>query len=134
MEINRRDFIRTSALLLAGSFTASAFKYDHALNIAFSTLGCPDWPFEKIVSFANEQNIKGIEVRGILRQMDLPLCPEFADKHAIKKTMKLIRSKGLQFVNLGSSAEMHVTDADKSNKGLDEARRFIDLAEKINCP
>jgi sugar phosphate isomerase/epimerase len=134
MNYSRRHFLQTSSLLLAGSFISSAFKYDHALNIAFSTLGCPDWPFEKIVTFAHEQNIRGIEVRGIMGQMDLPLCPEFIDKHAIKKTMKQMRSKGLQFVNLGSSAEMHVTDADKSNKGMDEARRFIDLAEKINCP
>lgn len=134
MNINRRDFIQTASILLAGSFTASAFKFDHNQDLAFSTIACPDWPFEKIVSFAREQNLKGIEVRGILRQLDLPLCPEFSGNQAIKKTMKLMHKNGLQFVNLGSSADMHETNPEKANKGMDHARRFIDLAEKLHCP
>lgn len=134
MNISRRKFINASALLLAGTYTASAHKFlPNARNIGFSTLGCPDWPFEKIVSFAREHDLTGLEIRGILKQMDLPLCPEFMDEN-IGKTKSLMQQNGLQFTDLGSSSAMHIADAAERAKSIADAKRFIDLAEKISCP
>ncbi len=104
------------------------------LKLAFSTLGCPDWNFPQIVDFAKLRGYTGIELRGIQRQMDLSKCGEFNTESKRKETLILMKDKGLQFVDLGSSANMHLMDAAENKKNLDEGRSFVDLAQEINCP
>ena len=62
---NRRKFLRNTSLLMAAPFAPTFFdvKKNKPL-LAFSTLGCPDWNFQKITDFAVEHNYKGIELRG----------------------------------------------------------------------
>ena len=131
----RRKFLKSSSVLLAASFvtTPSDVKKNKPL-LAFSTLGCPDWDFKKITNFAVQHNYTGIEVRGIQRQLDLTKCNEFSSAENIKNTLALMKDQGLRFVDLGSSAAMHIADAAERKKNMDEARQFIDLAQKINCP
>ena len=131
---SRRDFIKTTTLAgLAIATTSFKFKKYTPL-LSFSTLGCPDWSFDTIVNFAAANNYNGIEVRGIKRELDLPKCPEFNSKENIQNSLKLMQSKGLKFVDLGSSAEMHHIDETEKQKNLDAAKRFIDLAQQLNCP
>ena len=104
------------------------------VSIAFSTLGCPDWSFDKIIDFAKENGYEGIEVRGILREMDLTKVPEFSSAEAIEETMKKMKTHGLRFVDLGSSATLHFPDGPERNKNLEEGKKFIDLAAKLDCP
>ena len=52
----------------------------------------------------------------------------------IAVTMKKMKDRGLVFVDLGSSAAMHLPKGDERTKNLDEGKRFIDLAAKLNCP
>lgn len=131
----RREFLQTSALALGAFFITSSFvtgKKERLLS--FSTLGCPDWSFSQIISFAAKHGYKGIEVRGLQRQMDLPQCPEFSTAESIKATTQLMKENNLRFVGLGSSATLHFAEAEERQKNLDDGRRFIDLAEKISCP
>src|ERR1043166_2907187 len=131
----RRDFLKTSAGFLALAAAGNIFDFKkEKLKLSFSTLGCPDWTFEKIVSFAAEHDYSGIEVRGIQRQMDLTKCKEFDSPENIAVTLGMMKNKGLRFVDLGSSAEMHHSDAAERQKNLDEAKRFIELAEQVKCP
>jgi sugar phosphate isomerase/epimerase len=102
--------------------------------LAFSTLGCPDWNFEKITDFAAQHNYQGIELRGLLHEMDLTKCPEFNSPQNIAETLSLMKDKNLAFVDLGSSTSLHISDLKERTKNLNEAKRFIDLAQKINCP
>ena len=132
---SRRKFLQSSAVLMATAVAGTSFKLKKASPLlSFSTLGCPDWPFKKIVDFAAANNYKGIEVRGILRQLDLPKCNEFSTAENRAATVKLMEEKGLRFVDLGSSATLHFKDAATRQKNLDDGRRFIDLAQQINCP
>ncbi len=131
----RRHFLKTSIGLFGIALTGTAFGFKkEKLLLSFSTLGCPDWSFEKILAFAVENNYSGIEIRGIQRQMDLTKCKEFSSTENIASTRKLVGDKGLKLVNLGSSAEMHHSDAAERKKNSDEAKRFIDLAQQLNCP
>jgi sugar phosphate isomerase/epimerase len=131
---SRRQFLKTTAGFLALATSGAAFDFKkEKLKLSFSTLGCPDWPFEKIVNFAVQNDYSGLEIRGIQRQMDLTKCKEFTAEN-ISATLKLMKDKGLRFVDLGSSAEMHHSDAAERQKHLDEAKRFIDLAAQLNCP
>src|SRR5204863_3054377 len=116
--------------VLATTGTAFDIKKEK-LRLSFSTLGCPDWPFENIVNFAVENDYNGIEIRGIQRQMDLTKCKEFNSAENIAATIRSMKNKGLKFVDLGSSAEMHHSDATERKNNLDEAKHFIDLAQQL---
>ena len=132
---SRKAFIRTSSILLAGTVALPAFALKkQPPRLAFSTLGCPDWDFNRITEFAVQHGYTGIEVRGILREMDLVKSPIFQSSEARKATMSRMKEKGLQFVGLGSSSTLHFAEAAQRTKQLDEGRRFIDLAAQIDCP
>lgn len=131
----RKEFLQTSAVLfaalLAGDYADLRKK---KTLLSFSTLGCPDWTFQQITDFAVQHGYKGIEVRGLQRQMDLTKCPEFNTEESRKATMALMKKKGLAFINLGSSANLHFAEGAEREKNLAEGRRFIDLAQQVNCP
>jgi sugar phosphate isomerase/epimerase len=132
---SRRDFLQTSAVLLTAACTGASFdtkKYEPVLS--FSTLGCPKWTFPEIVNFAAGHGYKGIEIRGILGQLDLSKCNEFSSAQNISATLKLMEDNNLRFVNLGSSATLHFTAGAERQKNMDEGKRFIDLAKQLNCP
>ena len=131
----RKEFLNTAGILFAGAFIKPSFDFKkNNLRLAFSTLGCPDWDFQKITDFAVQNDYTGIELRGLLREMDLTKCKEFSTVENRSTTMRMMKEKRLQFVDLGSSANMHIADATERKKNLDDARSFIDLAEQVNCP
>jgi sugar phosphate isomerase/epimerase len=102
-------------------------------RLAFSTLGCPKWPLPQVLDFAAANRYSGIELRGILGDLDLPNRPELApDK--IPSLKKELAARNLKISDLGSSSEMHLTDPDKRAKSIADAKRFIDLAQQLDCP
>ncbi|MEO6136325.1 MAG: sugar phosphate isomerase/epimerase family protein [Ginsengibacter sp.] len=133
-KLKRRDFIKTTTL--AGiAFATSSFDYKkYSPLLSFSTLGCPDWSFGSILDFAVNNNYNGIEIRGIKRELDLLKCPEFSNKENIQTTRKRAEDKNIKIVNLGSSAQMHHPKGPERDKYMDEAKRFIGLAQQLNCP
>ena len=131
--VTRKKFL-LSGISLISLPSLLSLKKETSLKLSFSTLGCPDWTFDKIIDFARINQYSGIEVRGILHQMDLPMVPEFSSTEAISSTMKKMNDHGLKFVDLGSSCALHFPKGDERTKNLDEGKRFIDLAAKLNCP
>jgi len=130
----RRDFIKTTCGITAASFGLSAFHFKKKEPLlSFSTLGCPDWSLNKIVDFAAQHGFKGIEVRGLLRQMDLTQSKEFNPQN-MASSKRLLHDKGLKFINLGASTNLHISEANERKKHIDEGKRFIDLADKLDCP
>ncbi len=121
----RKEFLQTSAVLLATIVTGTSFDFKkNKPLLSFSTLGCPDWTFQQITSFAAAHGYKGIEVRGIQRQMDLTKCPEFLTEESRKATLALMKEKGLTFVNLGSSATLHFAEGAEREKNLGGRKKF----------
>jgi sugar phosphate isomerase/epimerase len=133
--LTRKEFLYTSALAVAAFGCRSSFLARNKIPLlSFSTLGCPDWTFQQITNFAVQHGYKGIEVRGLQRQLDLTKSPEFNTEEARKSTNKSMNEKGLKFVCLGSSANLHFPEGAERENNLAEAKRFIDLAQQINCP
>jgi sugar phosphate isomerase/epimerase len=132
---SRKKFIQTTAMLLAAEWIGSSFNINtNKLLLSFSTLGCPNWSFQQIIDFAVAHGYKGIEIRCIQRELDLVKCTEFSTEQNKLATLSRMKEKGLRFVNLGASANLHIIDAAERQKNVDEAKRFIDLAQQINCP
>ncbi|KYP16306.1 sugar phosphate isomerase/epimerase family protein [Flavihumibacter sp. CACIAM 22H1] len=132
---SRRDFIRTGTLLLTGMYALPAFAANrYQPKLSFSTLGCPDWDFDKITAFAAAHGYQGLEIRGIQREMDLPKAPIFQSAAGRAQTLARMKEKKLHFVGLGSSCTLHFKEAAKRQQQLEDGKRFIDLAEQLNCP
>jgi sugar phosphate isomerase/epimerase len=123
----RREFVATTAALLL------PWQAAKKLPLGFSTLGCPTWPWPKILDFAAEHQFAAVELRGILTNMDLTKVPELAAAR-IAQTKRQLEAHGLVVSCLGASANMHDMDPVKHAAQLDEARRFIDLAEALGAP
>ncbi|HEY3973861.1 MAG TPA: sugar phosphate isomerase/epimerase family protein [Candidatus Sulfotelmatobacter sp.] len=103
------------------------------IPLAFSTLGCPAWEWNKILEFAAQHGFAAIELRGLEGNLDLPSHPIFAADR-IEQTMKEIRASGLKIAHVSSSAQMYLEDPAKRAKQLADARRFIDLAARLEAP
>jgi sugar phosphate isomerase/epimerase len=103
------------------------------LPLGFSTLGCPTWSWPKILDFAAEHQFASIELRGIQANMDLTKVPELAPER-IADARRQLAAHGLSVSCLGASAQMHDRDPVKHAAQLDEARRFIDLAQALGAP
>jgi len=131
----RKEFLQTSAVLVASAIIGTSFDSKKKKRLlSFSTLGCPDWSFQQITDFAVKHGYQGLELRGLQRQMDLYKCNEFSSEANRSATLAMMKDKGLQFVNLGSSATLHFPEGAEREKNLEEGKRFIDLAQQINCP
>lgn len=131
----RKQFLQTSAVLLATAVAGSAFDFKkEKLPLSFSTLGCPDWDFKKITDYAVQHGYTGLELRGLKREIDLTKCPEFNSTRNIEATMKIMKDKKLQFVDLGSSCTLHFGEGADREKNLTEGKAYIDLAQQLNCP
>src|SRR3954451_23937957 len=131
----RRVFLQNTAAVTALAFAGSAFTLKTSTPLlSFSTLGCPDWSFEKIVNFAKDNGYDGLEIRTIQRQMDLPKRTEFSSPQKIAETNKFLKDKGIKIVNRAASTALHHKEAAERKKNLDEAKQFIDLAQQLKCP
>jgi sugar phosphate isomerase/epimerase len=130
----RRAFLETSAGLMALAALNPLFKENKKTEkLAFSTLGCPDWSLKQIVDCSVENGYKGFEIRGLAGEMDLPKCAEF-NKTNLPASLRLIKDNDIKIINLGSSVNLHFAQEDKRKSNLDDAKRFIDLAEQLECP
>jgi sugar phosphate isomerase/epimerase len=104
-----------------------------AHRLGFSTLGCPKWPWAKVLEQASTLGYQGIELRGLEGEMDLTKRPEFSALR-IAETRRSLADRGLVVTDLGASAKMHERDSVKRAAQLDEARRFINLAHDLGVP
>ena len=97
--------------------------------IAFSTLGCPAWSWQKVVEQADTLGYSALELRGIAGEMDLTKVPELSGSR-LAASKKDLTALGLVVSDLGASAAMHQAGAARTT-ALDEGRRFIDLANAM---
>jgi sugar phosphate isomerase/epimerase len=134
--LSRRRFLKNSSMAMAGvalSNSAFGFIKDNP-PLSFSTLGCPKWSLNEILKFAKGNGYNGIEIRGLLGELDLTKCPDFASNEKISSVKKMLEEKQLRIVNLGASAELHHPEGEKRKSNMDGAKKFIDLAQKLDCP
>lgn len=132
-EMTRRGFVAGVAAVAAAPALIFGRQRAARYRIAFSTLGCPKWPWNRILEQAAEMGYAAIELRGIEAQMDLTKRPEFVGTR-LAQSRKDLEALGLRISDLGASARMHEAEPATRAAQLDEARRFIDLAHQLHVP
>ena len=100
-------------------------------KLSFTTLGCPDWSFEKILDEGQRMGFTGIEVRGIERVMRADKIPYFSPENA-EKTKAALQDKGLALVGFGTSVCFH--DDENFENALEEGRLAIDVCVRMGIP
>ena len=95
MKLTRREFLAMGGASFALAMSRLAWAAEQRLPLAFSTLGCPTWEWQKILSFAEANGFAAVEIRGVMGSMDTPSRPEFAPDR-IAQTKKDIAGHGLK--------------------------------------
>ena len=131
--ITRRAFLSGVAATSVAPAILRARQRPPQFPISFSTLGCPKWPWPRILEQASTLGYAAIELRGIEGEMDLTKRPELTGTRAAQ-TRKDLAALSLRISDLGASARMHEADAKVRSAQLDEGRRFIDLAHALDVP
>lgn len=131
--VSRRTFFTTVAAAAAAPAILRAQPRAPRLPITFSTLGCPKWPWSRILEQAAQMGYAAIELRGIEMQMDLPKRPEFTGTR-LTESLRDLDALSLTISDLGASARMHESDPTVRAAQLDEGRRFVDLAHQLRAP
>lgn len=128
--VSRRAFVST---LITAPAIVAARQRGPRLPLAFSTLGCPKWPWTRVLEQAAQMGYAGIELRGIEGEMDLTKRPEFQGTR-LAQSVKDVAALDLRITDLGASARMHEADPKVRAAQFDEGRRFIDLAHGLKAP
>jgi fatty-acyl-CoA synthase len=101
------------------------------VKYGFSTLGCPDWQWDDILTAASDLGFDGIELRGVGKEIYLPKIKIFS-KENIKAVKSNLKRLNLVVPCLASGAFLF----DRSL--MDTARRevldFIQLAGELETP
>lgn len=140
-DFSRRKFLAGIAGVAASSAVSSLACAAHVeesggqqkLPISFSTLGCPSWSWDKILSFAQQHSFAAIELRMLLGNVDLPTCPEFSPSR-IDESRSQLAAHGLSVSCVDTSAYLNEPDPKEHASQLADARRFIDLASELGSP
>lgn len=101
------------------------------MKLSISTLGCPEWSFEKIVTEFSKLGVSGIEVRGIGGVMNFDEIPELSPER-LESTLDTLKKNNLEFVCFGASASFH--DREKHEKSIAEAKSTVDAAKRAGVP
>jgi len=101
------------------------------MKISFSTLGCPDWSWEDMLSTAKDIGFDGIEIRGIGNELYAPKVKHFAADN-IELTKKKLDKIGIEIPCLTSAC--HLFDKVNIEKQLQEGNEYIELAAKLGTP
>jgi sugar phosphate isomerase/epimerase len=131
--MTRRRFLEGIAAAAAAPAILRAWQNTPRYPLAFSTLGCPKWPWTRVLEQAAALGYAAIELRGVEGEMDLTKRPEFSGTR-IGQALKDLDALGLKISDLGASSRMHEADPKVRAAQLDEGRRFIDLAAKLKVP
>jgi len=127
----RRNFLKAT-IGLASVFAVGFTVRKKAPRLSFSTLGCPTWSLSQIMKTAVSEGYEAVEIRGLQGELFLPKRPEFST--GIGDTRAQFSDNNLKVCNLGSSAALHHADPATRKTNLDDAKRFIDLAQQLSCP
>src|SRR5437867_2776615 len=104
------------------------------MKFAFSTVSCPKWDFETIVTRAREYGYDGVEVRAVGAESQL-----IFDNPA--RVQALFDAGGIKIVCLASSIAMQQGGRgwrfwreSPNDRSAAELRTYLDAAHRLHCP
>lgn len=101
------------------------------MKLSFTTLGCPDWSFDRILEQAQALGFQGIEIRGVDGEMMAQNIRQFRPG-AQQDTLRAVRRAGLEMCGFGTSVWFH--EAGRLEEMLEQGRAAIDVCHAMGIP
>ena len=101
------------------------------MKLSFTTLGCPDWPFQKIMDEAGRLGFDALEIRGVDGVMRAENIPLFFPEN-LAGTLDALAQRKLGLIGFGTSAKFH--DPDGYEAAVDEGKKAIDVCARASIP
>ena len=98
------------------------------MKLSFSTLGCPDWSYERVLEEAAKDGYEGVEVRGVAGEMRADSIPCFAIGRQ-QEARHMAEAAGVKLIGFGASSSFH--DPANLENALSDGRAAIDLAHGL---
>jgi sugar phosphate isomerase/epimerase len=102
------------------------------MKIGFSSLTCPQWDLQTIITKAAEIGFDGVELNGVSGQTRHGLLPELAAKP--EETGSLLEEHNVELMCLSTSATLDHIDPTRLAQARAEIVECIELAGKLGCP
>ena len=100
-------------------------------KLAFTTLGCPEWSFARILDEAQKMGFSGIEIRGIEDKMLAEEMVQFFPENKAA-TLASLKAHNLEMIGFGSSVKFD--DASKFDAMVTEGKKTIDVCQRMGIP
>ncbi|MDR1637340.1 MAG: hypothetical protein LBR93_08375, partial [Treponema sp.] len=101
------------------------------MKLSFTTLGCPDWSFARILEEAQKMGYSGIEIRGLEDKMLAEEIVQFFPENR-EATLAALKAHNLEMVGFGSSVRFD--DVEKFDSMAAEGKRAIDVCQFMGIP
>ncbi|MEK3890074.1 sugar phosphate isomerase/epimerase family protein [Bacillus sp. FSL K6-3431] len=102
------------------------------MKLAFTTLGCPKWDLDTIITRAVEFGYDGVDFRGYLGEMEIYKLPEFSTN--LKETKKRFDDASLEVPCFSSSVRLFTTSEIELENYLEELKQYGRLCREFNTP
>ncbi|GIN71219.1 hypothetical protein J14TS2_16940 [Bacillus sp. J14TS2] len=102
------------------------------MKLAFTTLGCPNWNMDTIISKAVEYDYDGVDFRGYLGEMEIYTLPEFSSE--IETTKRKFNEADLEIPCFSSSIRLFTTSNNELEGYKEELRQYGRLCQEFNTP
>lgn len=99
------------------------------MKLAFSTLGCPSWDYNEIISTAMDLGYNGLEIRGISSELYAPKIKAFSNDN-IKRSLAGL--KNLELPMLTTNAVLALPEC--LEQAMQETIDYINLASSLGTP
>jgi sugar phosphate isomerase/epimerase len=125
--LNRRSFLASTVALPFLNHKTNALK------LCYNTIAFPSWNFKQIIEKAKVYGYGAVELRCYLDQKDLFNHRDFSATN-IPTLRSIANDNGVKVLMLNSSTQLHHREPKVRKQQLDDAKWYIDLAEKLETP
>ncbi|MGI6162135.1 MAG: sugar phosphate isomerase/epimerase family protein [Christensenellales bacterium] len=101
------------------------------MKLSFSTLGCPEFEWDDILSIASDMGYNGVEIRGVGSEIYVPAIKMFSEPEAAA-TKDRLSSLGLSIPCFTSGCELHIKE--QKEKTIKEGKEYIDAGARMGVP
>jgi sugar phosphate isomerase/epimerase len=103
------------------------------MKICFSTLACPTWTLEQVVTIAGSSGYEAIELRFLEGEASLWKLPTFHGSE-LTNARRMIANHGLAVACIGTSCRFHSLDSQEKARWTEEGVRMAELAAALSAP
>lgn len=101
-------------------------------QLAFSTLGTPDWTWPQILTLGPASGFSGVEIRLLERETDLLVVAGLRPQHRAQRRREL-DDAGLSVCGLASSVRFDESGTIARARQLEVGRRYLELARDLGA-